>query len=357
MKGEKKYKVIGLMSGTSLDGLDLAYCEFIKRKSWQFRILEAETFPYTRTWREKLSTAHLLKGEDLQSLHVAYGAYLGASAKRFIRSHKIQAVDLIASHGHTVFHQPEKKFTYQLGSGAAVYAEAGVPVAFDFRSLDVALGGEGAPLVPIGDLHLFSGYDICINLGGIANLSLDDHGSRKAFDIAFCNMGLNLLAGLVGKSFDRNGKISAGGKFHNGFYQSLSGTYSVFRKKRPSLGREIFEDNFQALLLDSTVSVADRLRTFTISIADEISKALPPRRKLKILCTGGGALNEFLIEQIREKTWPRASIHVPDLQIIAFKEAMVFAFLGVLRLRNEINVLRSVTHASEDSSGGMLIGV
>lgn len=356
MKGEKKYKVIGLMSGTSLDGLDVAYCEFHKRTSWRFRILKAETFKYTKTWREKLSTAHQLNPQDLEALHTEYGAYLGILVQRFMKANQIKTVDLIASHGHTVFHQPERKFTFQLGSGAALHAQTGWPVAFDFRSLDVALGGEGAPLVPVGDKLLFPDFDVCINLGGIANLSMDSGRQRIAFDLAFCNMGLNLLSGLLGKSFDRNGRISSTGNLDMEFYRSLSGAYTPLRKKRPSLGREIFERDFEKILQNSSVPVSDRLRTFTTSIADEIALAIPQKQKLKILCTGGGALNGFLIQQIKEKVGKRAMVCIPDEQIISFKEAMVFAFLGVLHLRKETNVLKSVTHASRDSCGGSLLG-
>jgi len=162
------YKVIGIMSGTSLDGLDFAYCSFTRNRQWSFSILQATTVKYSSQWRSQLSQAHQLMGQELHALDVAYGKYIGTCCSRFIRQHNIRAVDLLASHGHTIFHRPKEGFTYQLGSGAAIHAVTGLPVVFDFRSQDMALGGQGAPLVPVGDRDLFKSYDVCLNLGGIA---------------------------------------------------------------------------------------------------------------------------------------------------------------------------------------------
>ncbi len=360
MKPKKvnKYKVIGIMSGTSLDGVDVAYCKFtLKKGRWGFSIKAAQTFSYSPEWKNKLSTAHLLSGELLMKTHSAYGNYLGQVCNQFIKQKKIKKINLIASHGHTVFHQPKNKFTFQLGDGQALHAATGYPISFDFRGLDVALGGEGAPLVPIGDQLLFSDHEVCLNLGGIANLSMDVKGKRKAFDICFCNMALNYLSAKAGKDFDKNGGMANQGAINTKLLNSLKKTYNSIRKKRPSLGREGFEEEFQTLLDNESITLHDRLRTICESIADEIALSIPfQKEKLQLLATGGGALNIFLVELIVAKLSARAKVIVPSKTIINFKEALVFAFLGTLRLRNETNVFKSVTGASHDSCSGVLIG-
>jgi anhydro-N-acetylmuramic acid kinase len=360
MKGkkERKYKVIGIMSGTSLDGADFAYCKFIlKKKHWEFSIQRAQTFLYPKEWRNKLSTAHLLSGENLSELNVKYGKYLGQLCNQFIKQKKVKKIDLIASHGHTIFHQPSKKFTFQLGDGNAMHATVGLPIAFDFRSLDIALGGEGAPLVPIGDKYLFSDFDVCLNLGGIANLSMEINGKRKAFDICFCNMMLNYLSTKAGKDFDKGGTLASKGSINQELLASFEEIYNANRKKKPSLGREGFEREVQTLLDNKSIPLNDRLRTACESITLEIVKSIPdPNKKIKLLATGGGALNSFLITLIRRKLSSKTEVIIPSKTIINFKEALVFAFLGALRLRGEINVLKSVTGASHNSCSGVLIG-
>jgi anhydro-N-acetylmuramic acid kinase len=360
MKDKKahKYKVIGIMSGTSLDGVDFAYCKFaLKKKHWQFSISSAQTFSYPKEWKSKLSKAHLLSGEELMKLHAGYGRYLGQLCNQFLKQKKIKEIDLVASHGHTIFHQPKNKFTFQLGDGNAMYAKIGLPIAFDFRSLDVALGGEGAPLVPIGDKHLFSDFDICLNLGGVANLSMDVTGKRSAFDICFCNMILNYLSAKAGKDFDKNGMLASKGAINQKLLTSFEKIYHVNRNKKPSLGREGFEKEFQSLLDNKSIPLNDRLRTACESIALEILKSIPTsNKKMKLLVTGGGALNAFLIDLIESKLPSKTKVVIPSNTVINFKEALVFAFLGVLRLRNENNVLKSVTGASHNSCSGILIG-
>lgn len=352
-----KYKVIGLMSGTSLDGLDIAFCEFTKLASgWKYAIEKFTTLRYPASWQKRLSQAHTLGAREFMELDAAYGTYLGATAKKFVTLYGLR-VDFISSHGHTVFHQPDKGFTTQIGSGHSLHAASGLPVVCDFRSMDVALGGEGAPLVPAGDKFLFHQYDVCLNLGGIANLSLDEKGKRHAFDVCFCNMGLNFLAAQVSEKFDKNGGMAAQGEVNDKLLLALSKVYSKFRNKRPSLGRELFEKNIAGLLSGTAIPVEDRLRTFTESAAMEICSAILARKlKARVLCTGGGAFNGFLIARMLELGGDDLTFIIPDDEIIKFKEAMVFGFLGVLRLRNEINCLKTVTHASRDTSSGILIG-
>jgi len=354
---KSKYRVIGLMSGTSLDGLDIAYCVFQKSRSgWRYAIDQSVTMKYPAGWVFKLSHAHTLGGADLMALDAAYGSYLGKLTRDFIDRHHLK-VDFIASHGHTVFHQPAKGFTTQIGNGYALYAASGHPVVCDFRKEDVAFGGEGAPLVPAGDKFLFYEYDVCLNLGGIANLSVDVKGKRYAFDICFCNMGLNYLSAEVSRTFDRNGAMASAGSVHSGLLKALNKVYAKFRSQRPSLGREGFEKHIEGLLGDKKIPLEDRLCTFTESAAMQICEAITSRRKsAKVLCTGGGAFNGFLITRLLDLGGDDITLIIPDEVVIKFKEAMVFGFLGVLRVRNEINCLKTVTNASRHTSSGTVIG-
>lgn len=357
MKAKAEYRMIGLMSGTSLDGVDIAVVKFKRSKLWSYQVLEAITLPYNTAWSKRLSIAHTLSGEALLQLHGEYGRFLGKAVCEFVKKKRIKGVDAVASHGHTVFHQPENGFTFQLGDGAALHAATGLPVVNDFRSLDVQLGGEGAPLVPAGDRLLFPSFDICLNLGGIANLSMDTKGKRLAFDICYTNMALNHLAKETGAAYDRDGQLASQGRVSSSLLNQLRHAYDAVRPKRKSLGREFFESSIQPLLDQSTLSVEDRLRTVMESIALEIGLAIPakgPRRTL--LATGGGAHNRMLINVLRKHLNPRTTVEVPSSTLIDFKEAIVFAFLGVLRLRNETNVLSSVTRSRRDSSSGALIG-
>lgn len=346
------------MSGTSLDGLDLVYCQITKeKKNWKFKIVSAITVKYNTPWKRKLSTAHTLGAPDLFSLDHEYGKYLAQVVARFIKAGNIKDIDFIASHGHTIFHQPERGFTYQLGSGQSLHDETGLPVVFDFRSLDVIRGGEGAPLVPIGDRYFFGQYDVCLNLGGIANLSMELKEQRIAYDFCFANMGLNFLAAKAGKEFDRGGKLAASGIVDKKMLNQLDEVYKPLRNGRPSLGREGFEKLIQSILDDENIPLQNRMRTFCESIAIETVKAIPSKKKkVTILATGGGAFNTFLIRLISDKLKGVAEVIIPEKQIIEFKEALVFALLGVLRVCNEVNCLKSVTGASKNSSGGIMVG-
>jgi anhydro-N-acetylmuramic acid kinase len=354
---KKQYHALGLMSGTSLDGLDIAWCRFEEtNKRWTFKILKAKTLAYSFGWKSKLSEAHLLQVTDLLALHAEYGHWLGKVCQQFIQKNRITKLDCIASHGHTIFHQPERKFTFQLGDGNAIHAETGLPIVHDFRSLDVQLGGQGAPLVPIGDKLLFSDADVCLNLGGIANLSLDKSGKRVAFDICFANMGLNYLTQKLGLAFDKGGALAASGKVNDLLLKKLLAFHLPFKAKRPSLAREHFENGLQNLLDNETISIHDRLYTVCECIAIKINESISSNKKQSLLITGGGVRNSFLISRIKHHLHTKTDIKIPSHEIIDFKEALVFAFLGILRLENKINVLKSVTGAKLDSSSGVLVG-
>ncbi|CAH0237331.1 anhydro-N-acetylmuramic acid kinase [Chryseobacterium sp. Bi04] len=346
-----KTLAIGLMSGTSLDGLDICFAEFEKQDQWTFKILKAETIPYSKEWEEKLRNSIHISAEKLLELHSEYGFYLGKSVKNFIEKHQLQHIDLVASHGHTVFHQPQKRFTLQIGDGRAVKIEINLPVIYDFRTQDVLMGGNGAPLVPIGDELLFSQYDACLNLGGFSNISLQINGQRIAFDIAPVNIVLNTLVQQFRKNFDENGDLARTGKIDENLLLKLN-SLSFYRQSHPkSLGIEWCNENIFPLF--KNVEALDALATFTEHTAQQISDIFNKNKLKNVLFTGGGTYNHYLIEKIKEKT--TAEIVIPEREIIDYKEALIFAFMGVLRFKNEINVLASATGSREDHSSGIIL--
>ncbi len=343
-------RVIGLMSGTSLDGLDICLVKFSEEESgWKYEIEEAKTIVYPQEWVAKLLHAEKTSGAELQRFHSEYGTYLGECVFAFLNNFNLAAPDFVASHGHTIFHQPQIKYTFQAGAGDALRAACGIPVVCDFRTLDVALGGQGAPLVPIGDALLFKNYEYCLNLGGFANISFDAAGKRIAYDICAVNYVMNRLAMRLRKPFDENGDFAKSGKIIPEIFEKLN-ALPYFQKSPPkSIGREWVEEVIFPLLPDSE-KTEDLLRTFTEHVALQISLAANANGKM--LVTGGGAHNAFLISLLKEKCI--AEIILPGRETIDFKEALIFAFLGLLRWQNRINTLKSVTGAVQDSSGGVI---
>lgn len=348
------YKVTGAMSGTSLDGLDLAYCQFeIIDGKWHFEILKAETIPYTQRWQHKLSTARRLGEVDLKSLHVEYGALIGAEIARFHHRNGIQDVDFIASHGHTVHHQPEKGISVQIGSGEEISRLTKCDVVHDFRVQDVALGGQGAPLVPIGDQLLFSDYDGCINLGGFANISFDTEGKRVAYDICPINIVLNPWAEKLGAAYDESGNWAREGSVDAAVLEKLN-ALAFYKKAYPkSLGIEWVISDVNPIM--NHLTPKDALRTGVEHMAIQISNSINSNNLNSILLTGGGAFNSFLVENIQNLT--SAKIQIPVQKTVDFKEALIFAFLGVLSHRNEVNILSSVTGASHDHCSGKWVRI
>lgn len=346
------YHVIGLMSGTSLDGLDIAYCKFFSEGGWKFQLLHSETIIYDDEWKDKLKRVHLMSAEDISRLDALYGMYLGSMVNHFCSKHSIRP-DFISSHGHTVFHQPHNGFTKQLGSGAHLAGESGMTVVCDFRSLDVALGGQGAPLVPIGDKYLFSEMDFCLNLGGIANVSFGKGDERIAFDVCPCNMVLNYFAGKKGFDYDKDGELASQGKINIELLNRLN-SLSYYSKPFPkSLGREDVELEIIPLIESFNINVEDVLSTFCKHIALQISRAVSSADAgKKMLITGGGTFNAFLIKIIKGES--EIQIEIPAKDIVEYKEAIIFAFLGVLRMRGEANCLKSVTGARRNNCGGAI---
>ncbi len=339
------------MSGTSLDGLDLACCRFTLTDKWEYEILAASCNHYPDVWRNKLAQAFTQKPNEISELDVEYGAYLGKAAQQFILQNKLKP-DLIASHGHTVFHQPEKGFTLQIGRGSEIVRATGLPVVNDFRVDDLKLGGQGAPLVPVGDRLLFGDYGICLNIGGIANISFEDHGKRKAWDVCPANQVLNHLANKLGKAYDENGSIAGGGEIKESLLHALN-SLEFYQKAGPkSLGREWIEQVFLPLVEDASLPLSHLLCTVCEHMAIQIARATQHLNPTRILVTGGGALNGFLISRIRANT--SHQLIIPKPQLIHYKEALVFAFLGLLRSLEQINCYASVTGASKDSSAGKL---
>jgi anhydro-N-acetylmuramic acid kinase len=349
------YNVIGIMSGTSLDGIDIAFIEFkLKKGIWKFRLLAAETNSYTVPWKARLQKLQDANAFNYAMTDVDLGILIGGQIRSFIKKNRISP-DLIASHGHTIFHQPAKVITTQIGNGAVIAALTGIPTVCDFRMGDVAKKGQGAPLVPLGDRLLFGDYDYCLNLGGIANISFEQKGKRVASDICIANMALNFLAMKEGKAYDKDGKMAGRGKVNQQLLAKLNAP-AFFKKPFPkSLGAEWFSQYCMPLLEGSKISLADRQATMVEHIVQQVGSVLVkshPRKKSRMLVTGGGAFHKFLIK-IMQDSLP-VIVEVPDATIVSFKEAIIFGLLGVLRWRNEINVLASVTGATGDSSSGAL---
>ncbi|MBL4586344.1 MAG: anhydro-N-acetylmuramic acid kinase [Flavobacteriales bacterium] len=344
---------IGIMSGTSLDGLDLAFCHFIYDGKWHFEITKTAFIGYDEAWRHLLATAHRIPKTELQELDIRFGKYIAQQVNRFLAENRLPKPDLVCSHGHTVFHDPSKKYTLQIGSGRIISEETGLNCVSDFRSLDVALGGQGAPLVPIGDALLFSQFEACLNLGGFSNISFREAEKRVAFDICPVNIALNPLAELLGKPFDRNGEMARSGNIETELLHQLNSLSIYNDANRPSLSREWLEKTFLPLIKNSAATTHDKLRTLTEHSAQKIAAVINANiPEGQILITGGGAKNGFLMERI--STLSHAKIIIPSSEIIDFKEALIFAFLGVLRWHDKINVLSSVTGSERDSSSGII---
>ncbi|WP_035668221.1 anhydro-N-acetylmuramic acid kinase [Flavobacterium sp. 83] len=348
---EDYYNVIGVMSGTSLDGVDLAHIQFsVKNDKWAFEILESETIPYGLNLIKHLKSAVDYSKEQLEKLNQDYTKLLALIITDFIKKYNIENLDAVCSHGHTILHQPQNGFTLQIGNLSEIASLIHQTVVCDFRVQDVQLGGQGAPLVPIGDQILFPEYDYCMNLGGFSNVSFEQNNKRIAFDISPVNTVLNFYANQLGLDYDNKGIISKTGKINETLLKQLN-ALDFYKKAFPkSLGFEFVKETVLPLIERFEIAIEDKLCTFTEHVALQIALALPNKNG-SLYITGGGAYNDFLIERIQSYL-PEMKIIIPSAKILEFKEALIFALLGVLKLREEINVLSSVTGAKMDHSSG-----
>ena len=356
----KSYSIVGVMSGTSLDGIDLARLTFtVKNGNWTFEIHQCETMPYTIEWLNKLKIAVNFNKEELENLNHSYTEYLAKVISSFINKYSIDELDAVCSHGHTILHQPQNGFTLQIGNLPEIAKLVSQKVICDFRVQDVELCGQGAPLVPIGDRILFSEYDYCLNLGGFSNISFEQDGRRIAFDISPVNTVLNFYSNRFGLDYDDKGKLARCGMLNSSLLKELN-NLDYYKKSFPkSLGFEFVKETVLPLIERYSISDVDKMHTFVEHVAVQTGLALRENSNilhtntLKLLATGGGTYNDYLLERMQVYL-PEIEIIVPDEKILEYKEALIFGLLGVLKLRNEINVLSSVTGANHDHSSGVI---
>lgn len=364
MEKQQKFIVIGLMSGSSLDGLDIACCEFNKSDDsvTGYKIINAETISYPNALRKRLEHALYFNKDELKVLDIDLGNWIGQATAAFINTLH-EKPNLIASHGHTIFHKPEEGLTLQIGNGNIIHEIAGLPVVYDFRTLDVKLGGQGAPLVPVGDQILFNDYEFCLNLGGIANVSFNEKGDRKAFDICAFNIVFNHLASQRGKAYDENGRIAASGKLIPRLNAALV-AIDYYKMPYPkSVGREWVEEEVLPVLASYQEQTENVMHTYALHTAEVIANVFNTitkqeftGKKCRVLVTGGGAYNEFSIAETQKRCATNIELVVPDKSLVEYKEALIFALMGLLRSHNQINCLKSVTGAERDTSSGRIAG-
>ncbi|MEH6405867.1 MAG: anhydro-N-acetylmuramic acid kinase [Leeuwenhoekiella sp.] len=350
------YYVLGIMSGTSVDGVDFAYAKFSKNKTWSFEIINAETIPYTEVWQKNLREAINYQEDKLKDFDLEYTQLLAKMTQNFLKKYGIKELDAICSHGHTIIHQPAQGITYQIGNQQLLAKITGFRVICDFRVQDVKLGGQGAPLVPIGDDLLFAEYDFCLNIGGFANISFNEGDKRIAYDICATNIVLNHYCELMNLQFDDNGKIAATHDIDKNLLKKLNNLPFYAENPPKSLGLEWVNKNIFPLIDSFKLKPSHVISTFTEHMANQIAATIKKHSKTdaenKILITGGGAFNGYLVNRIN--TLSKAEIIIPDREIIEFKEALIFGFMGVLRMRNSVNVLSSVTGAAHDHCSGVI---
>jgi anhydro-N-acetylmuramic acid kinase len=348
----EQYTAIGIMSGSSLDGVDIALCNFtVQNGKWTFNIADAVTYTYPEEWKLRLQELPRKEKAEIDTTNIAYGEFLGNLVNKFLENSTIKP-DLISSHGHTIFHEPEKGYTLQIGDGKAIADITGILTINNFRQKDIDLGGQGAPLVPIGDKLLFGDYDFCLNIGGIANISFKENEQRLAHDVCPANQLLNYLSRQTGAPYDKGGALAQLGKLDKQLFDHLNDD-NYYRKRTPkSLSNQYVTDSFISKLDISEATIEDKLYTVVKHIAWQIKQSVNHLPKGRLLITGGGAHNRFLVKAIELET--EMDIVIPEKEIIDFKEALIFALMGVLRIKNEVNCLASVTGAREDSCCGIV---
>ena len=354
-----RYNTIGVMSGSSLDGLDIAYIEFyFENKEWKYLLMDAYCYPYTSEWVDRLSNLHKALAYDYQLTHHEFGQYIGEYINHFISTYNINKKELIiGSHGHTIFHEPGKGFSSQIGCGGTISALTNCTTVTDLRTGDVALGGQGAPIVPIGERSLWSEYDMYLNIGGIANISVIQNKETIAFDICATNRVLNLLSNKINLDFDKDGMIARSGQLNAELLTALNKVDYYQQPYPKTLNNSFGTDYIQTIINEYNISTENALHTYTEHIAIQISNVLNIHQKnmdkpSKLLITGGGTLNKYLIERIQYYTTQDIKIVIPTKLVTEYKEAIVMAFIGLLRVLNKTNVLASVTGAKRNSVNG-----
>ena len=352
--------ILGIMSGSSMDGVDLALCKIEHDgERHVYEILASETYEYDEKWRLRLSKLRTQNALAYAKTDVFYGHYLAKLANQFKDKHGIE-IDLIASHGHTIYHNPEQMLTAQVGDGATIAALTNIPTVTDLRRADVALGGQGAPLVGMGDELLFREFDFCLNLGGFANISTQKDGNRIAYDISACNILCNRLARDRELSYDNNGEIAASGNIDYDMLEDLNAVDFYHQDGPKSLNRDwISSDLWPVVKEYRDIPLEDRMKTIVDHIAYQIGKSVEQLSDgnsdgKRIYVTGGGAFNHTLIEHIKSHT--EAEVVIPEETIVNYKEALIFAFLGYLRANNEENTIATATGASNNVISGALNG-
>jgi anhydro-N-acetylmuramic acid kinase len=354
------YKVIGIMSGSSLDGMDIVFAGLQEQGGyWQYEIKHSACIPYDKRWYQKLQQAVTLSAKDYLLLHTSYGEFTGQKINEFIDENNLHhQVNLICSHGHTTFHLPGKKMTHQLGDGAAIAAATKLPVVSNLRSMDMAFGGQGAPIVPLGEKLLFNQYNYFLNIGGIANISAHTPDEVIAFDVCAANRVLNMLAERINLAYDDKGIMSSRGRINEDVLDKLNAlAYYTFPAPK-SLANSFGTDMIYPLLTSSDMNIEDCLRTYAEHISVQIKNSLAAFKKdavQQLFITGGGAFNTFLIKRLQKNLEEiNFEIIIPADKVIKYKEALIMALLGVLRWRGQYTVLSSVTGASRNSIGGAL---
>jgi anhydro-N-acetylmuramic acid kinase len=359
-----KKRVIGLMSGSSLDGLDVAVCEFqfitdglaIQIQDW--KLMEAATIPLGHHWQKTLENLHHAPSTKLLEMHSAFGNWCGEQASKFCEENNVKC-SFAGSHGHTIFHEPDQSFSFQLGHGSAMARHLGLPVVFDFRMQDIVMGGQGAPMIPIAEKYLWSEYSGFINLGGIANISLHQEDHVLAWDSCGCNQLLNFLTRSIDLEYDRDGEIASGGKLHDKLFETLISEPWYDKSPPKSLSNQWVKNNVISLLGGKEISLADKLHTTVHAVAHIIAEDIAKQAiggKINFLCTGGGSKNTFLIKTIAEQLSKRGEyeLTIPDPHIIDFKEAIMIAFTALLRMYDLPNFIPSATGAQKAVSGGVI---
>lgn len=351
---KQSLNIIGVMSGSSMDGIDIALCKFSpKKQTIEYTIINAITIPYPPSIHSILNNIRNTSAKDFFQHDVTYGQWIGKTIKKWTTRHHLKA-DAIAFHGHTVFHHPEKGFSIQLGNATQIAAITGIPVVHNFRNADIALGGQGAPLVPIGDKLLFHQYDACINIGGIANVFIQK--TNVAFDICIANMAINYYAQYLHKKYDKNGHIAASGNVSPSLLNELNHLKHLKQKPPKSLNREYFENHYLPLIRKYQMPVHDIISTITEHIATQIAQSISEKYIKNVLITGGGAFNTYLIKRIFFYAKDK-KIHIPDKTIVKFKEALIFALLGYLRINDEYGNIKEATGASKNTFCGEIVKV